>query len=131
MGETVTAKYVGATPGADASTYTIFSSVTAFPGANMCAGLGLKRLFVTIDNPQAGTLKLYRSSDGPNGIARGTNWVQVDEQAVVASSSSAVTEYDALILGFPDFKLDWTNGGVAQTGWTITISLDDERAPSA
>jgi hypothetical protein len=39
-----------------------------------------------------------------------------------------VTTFDGLVEGFQDFKLDWVNGGVAQTGWTITIALTDERA---
>lgn len=122
MSESVTFKYAGSTPGADASIYNIFSSVVAFRGASMAQNHGLKRLFVTIDNPQSGTLKLYRSLD------RGTNWIQVGGDFAATASATDVTTLDALIEGFPDFKLDWVNGGVAQTGWTVTIALTGERA---
>lgn len=122
MGNAVNFKYAGSVPGADSNTYTIFSSIAAGMGGNACAGHGLKRLFVTIDNNNTGTLVLSRSND------RGTTWVVVDSQAAAASTATSVTQYDAVILGFPDFKLEWTNGGSAQTGFTVTISLDDGRA---
>lgn len=124
----VTFKYTGSTPGADSNTYNIFSSVTAFPGANMAAMYGLKRLFITIDNPQSGTAKLYRSIDAQNGVARGTNWVQVGGDFAATASATDVFTLDAMIEGFPDFKVDWVNGGSAQTGWTVTIALDGSRA---
>lgn len=122
MSRSVTFKYSGSTPGADSNTYNIFSSVTAFQGANMAQNSGLKRLFVTIDNPQSGTLKFYRSLD------RGTTWVQVGGDFAATSAAADVTTFDGLIEGFPDFKLDWVNGGSAQTGWTVSISLTPERA---
>lgn len=125
MSESVVFKYSGSTPGADANTYNLFSSVVAFMGANMAQQNGLKRLFVTIDNPQSGTLKFYRSND------RGTTWVQVGGDQAATASATDVFTFDAIILGFPDFKVDWVNGGAAQTGWTVTISLDSGRAASA
>lgn len=130
MGDVATARYTGATPGADSSTYNLFSSVVAFPGAGMANDLGYKRIFITIDNPQSGTLKFYRSIDAGNGIARGTNWVQVGGDQAATSSATDVFTFDGAILGFQDFKVDWVNGGTAQTGWTVTISLDDGRAAS-
>lgn len=124
MGEAVTFKYAGSTPGADSNTYNLFSSVVAFNGANMAQNHGLKRIFVTVDNPQSGTLKFYRSND------RGVNWVQVGGDQAMTASATDVSTWDAIILGFPDFKVDWVNGGSAQTGWTVTISLDGGRAAS-
>ncbi len=128
--ESVIVRYTGATPGADANTYNIFSSVVAFPGCRMAQDLGLKRLFVTIDNPQAATLKFYRCNDGIGGgtTARGTNWVQVGGDFAITASATDVATFDGLIESFPDFKLDLVNGGVAQTGWTVTIALTGERA---
>ncbi len=128
MTESVSVRYTGAVPGADSNTYPIFSSVTAFPGAWMAQNTGLKRIFITIDNPQSGTLKFYRSNDGINGVTRGTNWVQVGGDFAASSSATDVTTFDGLFEGFPDFKVDWVNGGTAQTGWTITIALTGERA---
>ena len=124
----VTAKYTGSTPGADSNTYNIFSSVVAFPGANMAQNEGLKRLFVTIDNPQSGTLKFYRSVDSNNGVARGTNWVQVGGDIACTASATDVTTFDGVFLGFPDFKLDWVNGGSAQATWSLSMALTTERA---
>lgn len=128
MTESVSVRYTGSVPGADSNTYPIFNSVTAFPGAWMAQNTGLKRLFVTIDHPQNATLKFYRSMDGVNGVARGTNWVQVGGDFAITSSVTDVSTFDGLIEGFPDFKLDLVNGGSAQTGMTVTIALTGERA---
>jgi hypothetical protein len=122
MTESVSFRYTGATPGADANTYNLFSSVVAFTGQSMAQNNGLKRLFVTIDNPQSGTMKFYRSAD------RGTNWIQLGGDFAATSSATDVTTFDGLIEGFYDFKLDWVNGSSAQTGWTVTITLTGERA---
>jgi hypothetical protein len=122
MTESVNFRYTGSTPGADSSTYNLFSSVTAFTGASMASNNGLKRLVVTVDNPQSGTGKFYRSAD------RGTNWVQVGGDFAATSSATDVTPFDLLFEGFADFKLDWVNGGSAQTGWTVTIALTGERS---
>ncbi len=128
--ESVSVRYTGAVPGADSNTYPIFNSVTAFPGCWMAQGTGLKRLFVTIDNPQSATLKFYRCNDGIGGssTARGTNWVQVGGDYAITASATDVSTFDGLFEGFPDFKLDLVNGGSAQTGMTVTISLTGERA---
>jgi len=122
MTESVNFRYTGSVPGADSNTYNIFSSVVAFTGASMAQNNGLKRLFVTIDNPQSATLKFYRSND------RGTNWVQVGGDFAITASATDVSTFDGLIEGFPDFKLDLVNGGSAQTGMTVTIALTGERA---
>lgn len=126
MTESVTFRYTGSTPGADANTYPIFNSVTAFTGASMAQNNGLKRLYGAINNVQDGTLKLYYSLD------RGVNWVQAGgDMAATAAGATVVTEYDFNIESFPDFKLDFVNGGSAQTGWSVTITLSGERAPAA
>jgi hypothetical protein len=122
MTESVSVRYTGAVPGADTNVYPIFNSVTAFPGCWMAQGTGLKRLFVTIDHPEAATLKFYRSMD------RGANWVQVGGDFAITASATDVSTFDGLIEGFPDFKLDLVNGGSAQTGMTVTIALTGERA---
>lgn len=122
--------YNGSTPGADSAVYVLMSTVVAFPGVGMVSDLGYKRLFVTIDNPQSGTVKLYRCNDGLSGstTARGTNWVQVGGDFAATSSATDVTTLDLLIEGFPDFKLEWTNAGSAQTGWTVTMALTSQRS---
>lgn len=130
MTESVSVRYTGSTPGADTNTYPIFNSVTAFPGCYMAQNSGLKRLFVTIDHPEAATLKFYRCMDGigSSTAARGTTWVQVGGDFAIAAAATDVSTFDGLIEGFPDFKLELVNGGAAQTGMTVTIALTGERA---
>lgn len=130
MPDTAIFKYVQATgaaglvPGADANTYTLFSSVLAFQGARMAPQMGYKRLMVDIKNANAGTLKLYKSPD------RGVNWYQINEQAVGAAAANATNPYDFLIEEYDDFKLDWVNGGASQAAmWQVSISLSDSRNP--
>jgi len=120
--ETVQVKYTGSTPGADANTYTLFSSVVAFPGARMASGGGMKRLIIWLKNAAAGTAKFYTSAD------RGTTWSQIDEQAVAAAAATSSNYIDFDVEPLPDFKVDWTNGGSAQTTWVVNMALTDERS---
>lgn len=118
MKNIVRVKYTGATPGADASTYTLFSTVTAFPGANYCAMGGLGRLVLALANSAAGTLKGYVSED------RGINWTQIlPDTAVSARTAGNQNPFDIRIGEYPDFKLDWVNGGSAQTTWLVEMAL--------
>jgi hypothetical protein len=122
---TTRVKYTGATPGADGNTYNLFSTVTTFGGANFCATYNIQRLLVSITNQNAGTLKGYRSSD------RGTTWTQVfPDTAVAAPAAGSTNFYDLLISEYPDFKLDWVNGGSAQSPWLIDMSLTRGQVPA-
>lgn len=114
----VNLKYTGSTPGADTNTYTLLNSTTAFSGANFMATFGKPRLLLSIMNNQAGTLKVYRSSD------RGTTWTQcMADIAVSAVASNTANFYDLLLAEYPDIKVDWVNGGSAQTTWYIDMAL--------
>jgi hypothetical protein len=118
-------KYTGSTPGADTNTYTLFSSVTAFPGASFFAMHKLSRLIVSIKYSHAGTLKGYRSED------RGVTWTQVfPDTAVAAPAAGATNVYDLLVEEYADFKLDWTNGNTAQNPWMIDMVLSGGHAPA-
>lgn len=111
-------------PGANSNTYPLYNSVTAWQGARMASQMGMKRLVVDIKNAGGnGTLKLYKSSD------RGANWFQIDEIAVTAPAANATNVYDFLIEEYDDCKLDWVNGGSAQTTWQVSVSLSDSRNP--
>lgn len=120
--DTVTYRYTGSTPGADANTYNLFSSVVALPGARMAQGSGMKRLIIWLKNSQAGTAKFYTSAD------RGVNWTQIDEQSVSAAAATSSNFIDFNIEPLPDFKVDWVNGGVAQATWVVNIAMTDERS---
>lgn len=118
----VGAKYTGATPGADANTYNLFSSVVAFSGAWMAQGAGLKRMGIDIKHSQSLTLKGYKSSD------RGTTWEQVYSSGVVtAPAATDSTRLDFWFEPYADFKIDLLNAGAAQVAFTVDIALTDER----
>lgn len=124
MGEIVQFKYNGTAPGADTNTYVIFSSVVALNGARMAQSAGMKRLVVDMKHAGTGTLNLYRSQN------RGTTWSQVDTTGVLPiPAATESTIYDHYIEPYPDFKLEWVNGGSAQSTWIIDLALTDERAP--
>lgn len=128
-------KYLGATPGADANTYVLVA--TTLPAAptdamNMnrdgacpecfSANVGARKLCLTLDHVQAGTLNFYASQN------RGTTWRQIDTVAAAAPAASGSTVVEFLIEGLRDWKLEWVNGGVAQNPWEVNLSLSPDRA---
>ena len=117
-----------AAPGADSNTYVLFSTTTAFPGGAMHQGAGVKKLFVTIKNSQAGTLNTFRGSARTSLNA--TTWTQMTTEAIAAGTSTTSTSREYLLEQFSDFKLEWVNGGVAQGTWTLDMALSDEQASS-
>lgn len=114
-------KYSGATPGGDSNDYILFSTVTAFGGKCAHQMAGLHKLVLDLFHTQAGTLKLYRSND------RGTTWTQVTSSAKSSPAAGMSSQYEVLVECFADFKLVWTNGGVAQAAWYVDVALTDER----
>lgn len=125
MSHPVLVKYTGSSP-TGANTYTLFSTVTAFSGANMAQNAGLNRLEANLKHSQALTLKMYKSND------RGVTWEQVaDTGSIAAPGATSSTNLDWLIEAFPDFKLDLLNGGVDQANFSVNIALADSRNPSA
>lgn len=133
MGESLKAKVISSTPGADSNTYNLFNSTLAFPSA--VAGVptafrshNISRLELRLVNSQAGTLKFYTSVDG------GTNWDQTGgDISVLANSSTDINgPYDYLVDPYDDVKLDWVNGGSAQATWRPGVTLvREDRAPGA
>ena len=117
--------YNESAPGADSDTYNIFNTVVACPGQNYLNNAGISRINVDIKHSHAGTLKWYKSHD------RGTTWLQIDEAAITAPASTDTTIRDILLEGYLDFKLDWVNGGSAQTTWKLDIALVSDRSPAA
>ncbi len=130
MSETVRLKYTGATPGADANTYSIFDTVTAFPGANYLPSLHMKRLMVSMAHNQAGTLNWYETQSRQS-TSSGTTWTQIGTLAVAAPAANTADTFDFLVEEYQDFKLEWVNGGVAQNPWLVDVALTDERNKSS
>ena len=109
------------TPGADSNTYVMFdSTVESYwrigPG-NL--NLWASRLSFGVENSHSGTLKAYRSTN------KGTNWDQVGgDTAVAAAAATDISgPYDYLVDTYTDFKLEWVNGGSAQTTWRPEITI--------
>lgn len=127
--------YQGLTPGADANVYSLYDSVQLFPGAGMASQMGMKRLQIDLAHNQAGTLKWYKpttsrgltSTNNGTGTAATTLWTQIGTLAVAAPAAGVSDSFDFLVEEFYDFKLEWTNGGVAQNPWIPSIALSDER----
>jgi len=138
-----TVKYTGTTPGADSNTYVIFATtLPVSPGASGItqssdpmnanrfnawaesspALMGFRKVSVTMKMDKLGTLNLYESID------RGTTWRQVDTIAVAAPASTASFLTDFLVEGMRDFKIEWVNGGTAQTFFDVVIAFSSERA---
>lgn len=88
-------------------------------GAGLLRGADVSRVCFSLENSHAGTLKAYMSPD------KGTNWYQVGgDIAVVAAAATDINgPYDYLVDPYPDFKIEWVNGGSAQTTWVPVVTL--------
>lgn len=120
---TTRVKYSGSTPGADSNTYVIFDSTVAFPGANFVQGAGLKRISIRFDHIYSATVNMYRSVD------RGVAWSQVMQQQQSAPDTTQSSYFDVSVEAFADFKVEWVNGGTAQSPWSVDIALTSEGGP--
>lgn len=120
MRQVVQIKYTGATPGADANVYSLFNTVTAFPDAARAVALaGVVRFVLNLKNNQAGTLKWYKSAD------RGVNWNQLGQESIAAGGATNSLNRDYEVSPEQDWKIEWTNGGSAQTTWFVDMALSD------
>lgn len=129
MSETIKVKYTGAALPGNAEVVTLFSTVTAFPGASYCAQWGLQRFMLSIVNDAASAasgLVFQVSSD------RGTNWTTISAVTVGAVAASTDNEFDyAGLPGYADFRVVWTNSATPQTTWVVNMHFTSERAAVA
>jgi hypothetical protein len=125
--ENVRVKYTGSALPGNAEVVSIFDTTAGGGqmGAAFCATAQLHRLYVTIINSQAGTLKSWSSED------RGKNWTQIDSLAVSAASAGTENPSDWLVEPYLDWKLEWTNGATPQTVFRVASALQGERGPGA
>ena len=107
----------------NSSSFFIFSTVTNGMGAGFMAMAMLNRLYLTLINDQAGTLKSYSSEN------RGTTWTQISSTAVAASAANSENPYDYLIEPYSDWKLEWVNGATPQTTFRVAAALQGQRNP--
>lgn len=131
MSQTVPVVVSPTAPGADTNVYVLFATVAvtgtgySFPnpgwGKRYLPLHGLKRLVVDMKIAAAGTLNWYKSND------RGVTWHQCGTEAIAVPANATVTR-DFLVEEYDDFKLEWVNGGGAQTTWVVNAALSPERA---
>lgn len=124
--ETTIIKYTGATPGADALTYVFFDTTVAFPAPSFMAMNRMKRLQLGLSNTGAGTLNWYKSLTRDTSTTAPIVWTQIGTLAVVAGATAENT-FDVLVEEYYDFKLEWVNGGAAQSTWIVSLALSGER----
>ncbi len=109
-------KYTGATPGADANAYTLFSTVAAGCPKHWAAHWGLNAYHFDIKHSQSLTVRGYHSKD------RGVNWVQFFSTGVL--TAPVLTTNDVVLVeGFEDFMFDVLNAGAAQTTFVVNQDL--------
>lgn len=116
-------RYTGSTPGADANTYTLFNSYTAGLPGHWPAMSGTFKIVIDIKHDQAGTLKWYKNmSDNDTG------WVQMGQLSVTAPASTAGSQLEVFVEAERQVKVDWVNGGSAQSPFSVDIGLSSDRA---
>ncbi len=107
--------YRGQPPGADTKVYTLFDSTVLFPAANMVQQAGLLRFVAEVAHTNNGALRLFRSED------RGVRWQQVEQLEAPGTDGQSQVDWD--IEPYSDIRVDWKNGGFAQTAWTVVMNL--------
>lgn len=112
-------RYAGAIPGADTNAHVLFSTVSLL-GQAICPETERHRLRVDLAGDQAGSFNLYKSRD------RGVTWRLVSTTAASPSSAATAT-LDVIIEPYYDWKLEWANGGSAQSYFVVDMSLQHER----
>lgn len=105
--------YTGGTPGADANTYTIVNT-DSMEGLTP-AHAGLSWVAVDIAHDAAGTINWYKKV--------GSGWRQVGTEAIAAPPANTSTRRDFNIEPLRGFRLEWVNGGAAQTFFDVDAVL--------
>jgi hypothetical protein len=126
-------KYIGATPGTDTNDYTLFNSIVSRLPGNWAAVFGVKKVVISIKHSHGGTLKWYKTDSDPTlhdatTPDSGVTWSQMGSLTVAAPASTEGTLAEVFVEGDKHTKIDWTNGGTAQTSFIVGIALADERA---
>lgn len=120
-------KYAGATPGADANTYNLWTTETA-AGGNLMALAGVRYFVLDLKNSAAGTLKIYKGSARPSAGA--VTFSQIEQYSVAASPTAESSKFEFNIEPYTEWKIDWVNGGSTQSTWLVDMALTDRSASS-
>lgn len=106
-------KTTASTPGTDSNTYVLFSS-TGY-AERFFALSGISKFVLDLKHSHIGSLKSYKSDD------RGTNWRQLSDDAI-SPASIGTTHAEFLVGAMRDWKLEWVNGGTAQSPWVVDMA---------
>ena len=115
------AQYAGAAPGANGNTTTLFDSTTSKlePSA--------RRALVALLNSHAGTLIAQVSNErGADGTV---TWRAAYSEAIGANT--VMTWRPVRFDGFKHVRIQWTNGGSAQSPFVVAFAFDDGMAELA
>lgn len=118
-------KYTGSTPGTDSDTYNLINSHSAGWPGNWPAVFGVYKVVLDIKHSHGGTLKWYKSA---NDIGETATWVQMGESAIAAPASTAGTQFEVFVEAQKHVKVDWVNGGTAQSPWVVDMSGSKQRS---
>jgi hypothetical protein len=118
--DTALITYTGTALPLGATTTTLFDTSTAFVAAGYIAMNRLKRFQIDLVNSQAGTFTWQKSLD------RGVTWIQLATQA----AGIGTNDLDLLVENLQDFRIQWINGGVNQTAFSVSMALSGERNKS-
>lgn len=115
-------KYTGTALPADSDTVTLLDTFAAGMPPHAFQHQNLRRVVIDLAHSHIGTVKFYKSD--PDGV-RGTDWTLVASQAI-AVPSTGTDQIQFIVQPYPDFKIDWTNGGTTQTQFEPNITADSE-----
>jgi hypothetical protein len=116
----ITLAYAGGVPGADSNTYVLFDSSTSSQFSERSKRFAeYKRYILSLKNTAAGTLRAWSSNDG------GSTWRQFFDAAVAAASTTRNNSFAIPTEPHANVKIDWVNGGVAQSIFYVQHALDD------
>lgn len=116
-------KYTGVALPGIAETVTLFDT-SLMPMANWLQLCGLRRFVADIAHNQAGTINFYKSAD------RGATWLLVGTQAAPVPAAGT-SLFDILVEPYGDWKIEWVNGGAAQTTWAVDMALTPNERDAA
>lgn len=117
--------YDGAAPGADSAVYLLFdSTVMADATGGRQQFLSYRRYLLSLRNGATGTVKAYAKQ------VPADPWQQVFEQALGAAATRN-NDLSIPIGAHIDFKVEWTNGGSAQSPFYVAQGIDDGMVPFA
>lgn len=109
--------FTGSAPGANTNTTTLYDSTAA--SKRQQSSYTFEFYHLRLKNSAGGTIKAYYSTDN------GATWTQFAELVCLPSTSTTNTIFRARIGMYKAVKVDWVNGGSAQSTWSVQQECTD------